>query len=67
MMKQEPMMPTVYVETTESRLAPQTVVTVMWDPSRVERKSFATLAEALAFAQSFCETDDGDGDEIATA
>ena len=51
------------VETTESRLNPQTIVKIMWDESRVERKSFATLAEALEFAQSLCETDD---DEIAT-
>ena len=65
MMKQEPMTPTVYVETTESRLNPQTIVKIMWDESRIERKSFATLAEALEFAHSLCEHDDDD--EIATA
>lgn len=56
-------MPTVYVETSESRLNPQTVVKVTWDESHVERKSFATLAEALEFARSLCETDD---DSVAT-
>lgn len=61
MLKQGPMTPTVYVETTESRLNPQTIVKITWDESRVERKSFATLTEALAFAQSFCEPDEDDG------
>lgn len=62
MMKQEPMTPTVYVETTESRLNPETVVSIMWDAARVERRSFATLAEALAFAHSLCgDEDDDDG------
>ncbi len=58
MLKHGPMMPTVYVETSESRLNPQTIVKITWDESRVERKSFATLAEALQFAHSLCETDD---------
>ena len=63
MLKPGSMMPTVYVETSESRLNPQTVVKVTWDESHIERKSFATLAEALEFARSFCETND---DSIAT-
>jgi hypothetical protein len=58
------MIPTVYVEPNESRLNPQTVVKIMWDESRVERRSFATLAEALQFAHSLCETHE---DNIATA
>ena len=63
MMKQDPMTPTVYVETDESRLNPQTIVKIMWDESHIERKSFPTLAEALEFAHSLCETDD---DGLAT-
>lgn len=55
------MTPTVYVETTESRLNPQTIVKITWNESRVERKSFATLAEALEFARSLCEPDEDDG------
>ena len=64
MLRQGPMTPTVYVETNESRLNPQTIVRIMWDESHVERKSFATLAEALEFAHGLCDTED---DGIATA
>ena len=60
MMKPEPMTPTVYVETSESRLKPETIVKIMWDESHIERKSFATLAEALEFAHRLCDTDDDD-------
>ncbi len=63
MLRQGPMTPTVYVETSESRLNPQTIVKVVWDESHVESKSFATLAEALEFAHSLCDTED---DVIAT-
>ena len=63
MMRQGPMTPTVYVETSENRLDPQTIVKVVWDESRVECKNFATLAEALEFAHSLCEAED---DGIAT-
>ena len=58
MLKQGPMTPTVYVETSDSPLNPQTIVRIIWDKSHVERKSFATLAEALEFAQSLCDTED---------
>jgi len=58
MLRQGPMTPTVYVETSESRLNPQTIVKVVWDESHVECKSFATLADALEFAQSLCDTED---------
>ncbi len=64
MLRQRPMTPTVYIETSESRLNPQTIVKVVWDESHVESKSFATLAEALEFAHSLCDTED---DGIATA
>ena len=63
MLRPGPMTPTVYVETSESRLNPQTIVKVVWDESHVESKSFATLAEALQFAHSLCDTED---DGIAT-
>ena len=63
MSKQGPMTPTVSIETSESRLNPQTIVKVVWDESHVERKSFATLAEALEFAHSLCDTED---DGLAT-
>lgn len=59
MMRQGNMTPTVYVETSENRLDPQTIVKVVWDESHVERRIFATLAEALEFARSLCDTDDG--------
>lgn len=61
MLKPEPMMPTVYVETSDSRLNPQTIVKIMWDESHVERKSFQTLAEALEFAHNLCDSDKEDG------
>ena len=64
MSRQGPMTPTVSIETSESRLNPQTIVKVVWDESHVERASFATLAEALEFAHSLCDTE---GDSIATA
>ena len=64
MLNQGPMTPTVYVETSDSSLNPQTIVKIVWDESRVERKSFATLAEALEFAHSLCDTED---DGMATA
>jgi hypothetical protein len=57
------MTPTVHVETSESRLNPQTIVKIIWDDSRVERQSFATLAEALEFAQRLLDTED---DGLAT-
>ena len=63
MLRQGPMTPTVHVETSKSRLNPQTIVKVIWDESHVEHKSFATLAEALEFAHSLCDADD---DGIAT-
>ena len=58
MLRQGPMTPTVHVETSESRLNPQTIVKIMWDDSHVERQSFATLAEALEFAHSLLDTED---------
>lgn len=54
MLKPNPMTPTVYVEAGESRLHPQTIVNIRWDESRVERRSFPTLAEALEYAHSLC-------------
>ena len=63
MLRQGPMTPTVYVETSESRLNPQAIVKIMWGDSHVERQSFATLAEALEFAHSLCDTED---DGLAT-
>jgi hypothetical protein len=60
MMKPTPMMPTVYLETSDSQLKPETIVNITWEDSRVERKSFATLAEALEFAHRLCETDEDD-------
>lgn len=59
MLKPNPMMPTVYVEAGESRLNPETIVKIVWDPSHVESRTFASLAEALEFAHSLC----GDEDE----
>ena len=63
MLRQGPMTPTVHVETSESRLNPQTIVKIIWDDSHVERQSFATLAEALEFAQRLLDTED---DGLAT-
>ena len=63
MLRQGPMTPTVYVETSESRLNPQAIVKIMWGDSQVERQSFATLAEALESAHSLCDTED---DGLAT-
>ena len=60
MSRQGSMTPTVSIETSESRLNPQTIVKVVWDESHVERQIFATLAEALEFAHSLCDTE-GDG------
>jgi len=52
--------PTVYVEAGESRLNPETIVKSVWDPSRVEQKTFATLAEALVYAPSLCAEEEDD-------
>ena len=52
--------PAVYVEATRSGAGAETVVKVVWNPACIEELSFGSLTEALAFAQSVCETPEDD-------